>query len=153
MQYKISLTISTPTIVKFKGRDVFRCVVVASSPLGLPKEIFIHQRTLINPNTLTYQNEFCAVASPYELSLYPVDEPNVDDDPGFFRKDTIDVYLPGIEIIDAFTEEVKYQVNHLLYLLCKLDDLSEEEVVSYTSCDQDATTTSTTTSTTTTPAP
>jgi hypothetical protein len=148
--YHVKLTISTPVVVKFKGRDVFRMTIVASDAVNMPSKIFGHRRTLIALDT--YQDEFCFVCSAYELSIYPEDDPVSGGDPPFFRKDTIDVYLPGIVIAESFKEEVKAQVCLLSQLLVKLDDLSAVE--EYWACEsRPTTTTTTTTSTTTTPAP
>jgi hypothetical protein len=123
MTYRIKLTASTPSIVKFKGRDTFRVQIVASDAEDMPNEIFGHQRTLVDPDTNTYQDEFCFVCSPYDLSIYPANEPDPEQFPQFFRKATIDILVPGVEIAQEVIEEVQEQVCHLITLLNKLDEL------------------------------
>ena len=123
MVYRIKLTPSTPSIVKFKGRDTFRVQIVASDGENVPNEIFGHQRTLVDPLTSEYQDEFCFVCSPYDLSIYPANEPDPEQFPQFFRKDTIDILVPGIEIAQEVITEVQEQVCHLITLMEKLDEL------------------------------
>lgn len=123
MTYRIKLTVSTPDIVLFKGRDTFRVHVVASDAEDMPNEVFGHQRTLVDPDTNTYQDEFCFVCSAYDLSTYPANTPDSDQFPQFFRKDTVDILVPGIEIAQATIESIQEQVCHLIVLMNKLDDL------------------------------
>lgn len=123
MTYRIKLTPYTPSIVKLDGRDTFRVRIVASDGEGMPNEIFGHQRTLVNPDTLEYQDEFVFVCSAYDLSIYPAEEPSESQSPAFFRKDTIDILVPGVEMAAEVIAEVQAQVCHLVVLLEKLDEL------------------------------
>lgn len=123
MAYRIKLTPFTPELIKFLGRDTFRVKVVASDGEGLPNEVFLHQKTLVDPNTNSQQDEFVAVCSPYDLSIYPANTPAVDQSPAFFRKDTIDILVPGTEMAQDVINAVLEQVCHLITLLEKLDEL------------------------------
>ena len=123
--YRIKLTPSAPTPIKFEGRNVFRIQIVASDAENMPNEIFGHQQTLVDPDTLEKQDEFCFICSPFDLSTYPANEPAPTQTPAFFRKDTIDILLPGVEIADEVIAEVNDQVAHLLVTLEKLDVLNE----------------------------
>jgi len=125
MAYRIKLTPFTPSFIKFRGRNVFRVKIVASDAEDMPNEIFGHQRTLVDPDTNEYQDEFCFVCSPFDLSTYPANEPDPTQTPQFFRKDTIDIYVPGIEIAESTISSVQEQVCHLITLLGKLDELNE----------------------------
>jgi len=122
--YRIKLTPSSPEIVKFKGRDTFRLQVVASDGENLPNEIFGHQRTLIDANTSTTADEFCFICSPYDLSIYPANAPAAEQSPAFFRKDTIDILLPGVEKYEEVWGSIQTQVCALITLLESLDDLN-----------------------------
>jgi hypothetical protein len=123
MVYRIKLTPATPSIVKFEGRDSFRIQITASDAENLPNEIFGHQRTLVDPDTSTTQDEFAFVCSPYDLSIYPANEPDPEQFPQYFRKATIDILVPGVEMAQEVITEVQEQVCHLITLLEKLDEL------------------------------
>lgn len=127
--YRIKLTPATPSVVKFKGRDTFRVQIVASDADNMPNEIFGHQRTLVDPHTNTYQDEFCFVCSPFDLSTYPANEPDSEQSPQFFRKDTIDILVPGIEMAEQVIEEVTAQVQQLVRLLVSLCEVTDREPV------------------------
>ena len=127
----IKLTFSTPAVVKFKGRDTFRVQVVASDGVDIPDEIFGHQRTLVDPYTLTYQDEFCFVCSALDLSTYPANEPNSEQSPPFFRKAVADFLTPGVATAQEAIAEIRKEVECLISSLNQLDELepgSEEWV-------------------------
>lgn len=123
MAYRIKLTPYMPEIIKFKGVDSFRVRIVASDAEDMPAEIFGHQQTLLDPDTQTTVDEFCFVCSPYDLTAYPINTPAVDQSPAFFRKDTIDILVPGVEMAQEVITQVTEQVTHLIVLLNKLDEL------------------------------
>lgn len=127
--YRIKLTTSTPEVTKFKGRDTFRVIVVASDAEEMPNEIFVHQRTLVDPYTNDTQDEFCFIASPYDLSIYPANEPSPTQSPAYFRKDTIDILVPGILIAEEVIAAVEEQVCHLITVLTKLCETTERDPV------------------------
>lgn len=129
MTYRIKLTTQSPEVTKFKFRDVFRIRIIASDSEDMPSEIFLYQKTLVNPQTGEDTDEFIAICSPFDLSIYPANEPNPTQDPPFFRKDTIDVLLPSVETVDTFVTSVQEQVCHLISLLKKLDDISTTSVI------------------------
>jgi len=129
MTYRIKLTPSTPSLVKFKGRDSFRVQITASDAEDMPNEVFGHKRTLVDPETNDYQDEFAFVCSPYDLSLYPANEPDPEQFPPFFRKATIDILVPGIEMAQDVITQVEEQVCHLVTLMGKLDELEEGTAV------------------------
>lgn len=129
MSYHIKLTPYTPDVVRFKGRDTFRVKIVASDGHNMPNEIFGHKRTLVDSVTNTQQDEFCFVCSPYDLTIYPANEPDPEQSPQFFRKDTIDILVPGVEMAEEVILEVQAQVNALISLLKALDRLNAADVI------------------------
>lgn len=122
--YRIKLTFAAPEIENFLGRNTLRMTVVASDAENLPNEIFLHQKTVVNAALDEAQDEFVSICSPYDLSDYPVNEPNPTQSPQFFRKSTIDILLPGIGYYSEVKEEIESQVTLLLHLLEQLEDLS-----------------------------
>lgn len=125
----VLLKFETPEPAAFLGRPCFRCVVTVVEAIGLPKEIFAFRRTVVNAVENRYQDEFSFICSPYDLSTYPVGEPHPNLTPPFFRKDKISILLPSVESYHKFSEEVKSQVAHLIYMMDKLDDLSVQNEV------------------------
>lgn len=123
MAYSITLTPYTPEIIKFKGVDSFRVRIVATAATDMPKEVFGHQKTLVDPLTNTSTDEFCFVCSPYDLSAYPANTPDDEQSPQYFRKDTVDILVPGVEMAQEVINQVLEQVQHLVTLLKKLDEL------------------------------
>lgn len=155
--YRVKLTPATPELVKFSGRDYFRVQITASDALNMPAEVFIHQRTLVDASTNRQQDEFFAIAGPYDLSTYPANAPKVDQDPPFFRKSVIDVLLPSASMALDFIAAVNEQVDALIAAQASLDVLIEGEPTWHpsaptTTTSTTSTTTSTSTSTTTTTA-
>lgn len=123
MDYYIQLTVETPQAVKFFGRDVFRIRVTASGGVNLPNEIFLHKRTLVDPNTSYQADEFIAICGPWDLATYPVDEPEPTQDPPFFRKAAFDILTPNVSSADETIVSVQKQVEFLLSTLKQLDKL------------------------------
>ena len=148
--YRIKLTPAMPELIKFSGRDYFRVQITASDALNMPAEVFIHQRTLVDANTSRQQDEFCAIAGPYDLSTYPANAPTAGQDPPFFRKSTIDVLLPSSSLANDFIAAVDEQVCALITALSSVDTLVAGEPIWCPSAPTTTTTTSTRTSTTTT---
>lgn len=133
MAYRIKLTPYTPEIVRFKGRDTFRVRIVASDATDMPNEIFLHQKTLVNPNDGSTQDEFVAVCSPYDLSIYPANTPAAEQSPAFFRKSEIDILVPGVEISSDVITSVMEQVSHLISVMNSLDEMEAQTPVWYPS--------------------
>lgn len=127
MTRRIKLTVQSPTRVKFRGEDTFRMVATASDGDGVPNEIFVHQRTLVNPLTRRECDEFISVASAYDLSIYPANEPDDSQSPAFFRKSTIDILVPSVSVFDQAKIDLETQVCHLVRVLNRLDVLSETD--------------------------
>jgi hypothetical protein len=126
MTHKIKLIVESPTRVAFKGRDSFRIRVTASSGVNMPEEIFGHQKTLVDPYTEETQDEFVFVCSPYDLSIYPANVPDEEQSPAFFRKSTVDILVPGIDMAEEVITSISEQVDELVKLLNRLDTLDEQ---------------------------
>ena len=119
----IKLTPYTPARTVFRNRDCYRVKVVASNENHMPKEIFGYQRTLLDPEQGTTCDEFSFICSPYDLTIYPKNSPDPAQFPQYFRKDTFDIYVPGIGEAAEVLADVEAQVCHLVSLLNKLDKL------------------------------
>ena len=103
-----------------------RVKIVASDAEGLnDSKIFGHRYTRINDSA--NQDEFCFVCSVADLLAYPADTPAAGQDPPFFRKDTLDIYLPNPNMYDNFIKEVTDQVTILMESLTERDSLESTE--------------------------
>ena len=129
MAYRIKLTPYTPSRVKLAGRDTFRLRIVASNGEDMPNEIFLHQRTLIDAVEETTRDEFVCIASAFDMSIYPINDPEETQSPAFFRKDTMDIYLPSVTVVDEVIDEVEAQVAALINVMRTLDELSALEPI------------------------
>lgn len=136
-KYFITLTFEAPSIETFHGKEVFRLKCTASDGMYMPDEIFCHERTVVNEALGESQDEFSHIASPYELSIYPTDEPASGQSPAYFRKAVIDILLPSVTLYEDTKTLIQAQVTRLLDLQEKLDALEDADVVmlptSYTS--------------------
>jgi len=123
--HRISLRIESPERTKFNSRSVFRQRVTAfGESSNMVPEIFLHQQTLGDD----VQNEFVAVCSAYDLSVYPADAPVENTEHPFFRLATIDILLPSITVVDEFVSSLKAQVAVLVGVLDTLDDMTTTEI-------------------------
>lgn len=126
---RIKLQFFSPLRVRLAGFDSFRVKVVASDGNLIPNEIFGFQRTLIAGDVPQTCDEFQFVCSAYDLSIYPVDEPDPEQSPQFFRKDTIDILVPGVGAADEAMADIEAQVCRLITTLNLLDNLDSGSVV------------------------
>src|SRR5262249_612577 len=110
----IKITPYTPQVVRFRGEDTFRVRILASDANRMPNEIFGHQRSIIDYDTNATLDEFCFVCSPLDLVTYPAGSPNPDQFPAFFRKDTIDILVPGVTMAADVIADVEAQVCRLV---------------------------------------
>jgi len=131
-QYSITLTFQTPEPVAFEGREVFRLVCTASNGVNVPNEVFGHEKTLVDPVTGMQQDEFSFICSPYELSIFPANEPDPTQSPQFFRKASLDILLPSVQIFADTKDAIESQVSRLLDLLNLLDELQNTQIVTLT---------------------
>lgn len=129
MTRRIKLLFTGPTLTNVPGRNTLRLTATASEAEDMPNEIFLHQKTLVDPGTDTTQDEFIAICSPYDLSDYPANEPDAEQEPAFFRKATLDILLPGNTLWGEVRDEIEAQVRVLVSLLDRLASLPETDEV------------------------
>ena len=107
--------------------DAWRIRIVASDAENMPNEVFGHRYGLRDAHTGLEGLDFCFVASPEDLVLYPANEPNVAQTPPYFRLDTIDVVVASRKIALDLWEEVQARVCALVEALNRKDRLVVEE--------------------------
>ena len=106
-----------------------RIEVTETSP-DMPKDIFVYRRHPADPHSGVIFDEFCTVASPVDLSEYPVGGPDPVKDFPFFRKDFIEVDVRSMtEFQDVWDLVVKLSCQ----LATTLDDaenlVMDEEMI------------------------
>jgi len=116
------------TFVKNRG-DAFRLRITAVDNVLMPKHIFAHQRRLVDPYDGTTGDEFCFITSPFDATIYPASEPDVQQFPQFFRKDVVDILLPSSEAADEAWSAIHSQVCNLVAAYNRLDALVPAETV------------------------
>lgn len=114
------------TFVKNRG-DVFRLRITAQDEVLMTRYIFAHQRTLLDPYEGSQFDEFCFIASPFDCTIYPVGEPDINQYPQFFRKDTIDILLASTEMAEDAWEAIREHVCNLVAAYNRLDALVQVE--------------------------
>ncbi len=128
MAHRIKLTIAQPTRVAYNGRDTFRVQVTASDGENMPNEIFGHKQWVSDYETNELCDEFCFICSPYDISTYPANEPDPEQVPPYFRKATLDIYVPGTGAAGTVIQAIETQVCGLVALLDQLDVLDNVQV-------------------------
>ena len=109
--------------------DAFRLKVIATAASQMPAEVFGHQRQLIDPSSGTAGDEFCFVCSPFDLSVYPANEPDDDQFPSFFRKNSIDVLLPSSAAVEDAWLAIQEEVSGLVSAMNRMEWLTPAETV------------------------
>jgi hypothetical protein len=126
----ISLTREQQERVFVKNRgDVFRLRITAHDAVYMPNAIFLHQKRLPDPYTEDYGDEFVAIASPFDPTIYPANVPNPSQSPAYFRKDVADFLIDNQEDAMQAWEDIKEQVNRLVEAYNRLDVLIVVETV------------------------
>jgi len=108
--------------------DGWRMRIVASDAESMPNEVFGHRLRLIDAHTLLQGTDFCFVASPEDLVIYPVGAPDPTQTPPYFRLAYIDVVVASRAVAERLWDEVQEQVCILVEALNRKDRLRVEEV-------------------------
>jgi hypothetical protein len=93
----------------------------------MPKDVFVHRRHPTDPYDGTVFDEFCTVASPAHLGLYPPIDPDPERGFPFFRKDHMDVDVQSQTEFDEVWETILNAVCDLAQVLDLLDDMELQE--------------------------
>jgi hypothetical protein len=118
----------TKVFVANRG-DAFRLTVTASDGLDMSTAIFLHQQTPADPHTGETGEDFIAIASAYDLTIYPIEEPDAAIYPPFYRKAAIDIILPSLAVALEVWNAIEQEVEELATALDKLDVLGPDVTV------------------------
>ena len=113
-------------------RNTTRLRVIASAGVNVPEEIFVHKESPLDPYTQETTEEFVHIAKIYDLNLYPRNAPaTAPNSPPFYRKAIIDIQLPDNVEADEVLQKIYTQVQELLNELAALENLEEEDAVTF----------------------
>lgn len=119
---------SARVLVANRG-DAFRLRVTASAAEGLDNEIFIHQRLLSDPEAVGIANDYVCVCTPYDLTIYPKNDPDVSQFPPFFRLSVIDILLPTSAAVEEAWIAIRSDVDSLLSAMARLSRMTVLETM------------------------
>lgn len=95
----------------------------------VPAEVFVFERRPVNSVTGDIEDLFQSVASPVDLTLFPVDAPDPQLSDAFFRKSFVEVDLYSQEEFDQFWSLLSTHVCALLDALDATDRMGVKEEV------------------------
>jgi hypothetical protein len=127
MDYDIQIMFSEPARERFRDKPCFRLHCEVTDALNVTRDIFLFKRSIADPLNDEVIDEFIAICSPFDLSTYPANEPDAQQDPPFFRKSEFDILLPSVASVVEVRTSVTSQLVSLLNMLKNLDRLQDEE--------------------------
>lgn len=109
--------------VNYAWLTAFRLRVEASDPegFGTDPNIFLFLRGTYNPHTESAADEYYGVASPVDLSMYPVGEPSDDTAYPFFRQNFFEIDLSSQGDFDTVWTETVAEVQKLMAVLKRME--------------------------------
>lgn len=126
MDYDLQIAFAEPARERFKGQPCFRLQCEVVDAINVTKDVFLFKRSIVDPLIEEQADHFIAICSPFDLATYPANEPDLEQDPPFFRKSQMDILLPSVTQVVEVRASIQSQLLTLLLLLRNLDDLSAE---------------------------
>lgn len=119
------------------GLTAYRMLVTASGATGgagAENELFVHERLPRDPSQPTGQTEdrFVRITTPLDLAELPVNQPEVDDAPAYFRKAAVELWTVSQGEADKTWAVIQQDVKALFLALKIADSLTDEEEVEIT---------------------
>lgn len=131
MTYRLKLTRYEVQNINWEYYGVFRLRVEASDAEGegLDANVFIYQRTIVDPYSSTVCDRFVAVAGPAQFAMYPAEEPNTEHGYPFYRLPYVELDFLAQSEAEKFWNTVKNEVDILIQGMQRAQELSAVEVV------------------------
>jgi len=95
----------------------------STSDPPMEEYVFMYRRDPVNPYTNTYVDTFFAVASPADMSEYPVGSPSPSSRFPFFRLNYVELDLRTLGEVEEVWNTIVHDVDNLLKGLDKMDNL------------------------------
>ena len=117
--------------------DAVRVRVTAQNAENISPAVFLHQKSLKDPYTEQEVDEYIHVASPFDLSIYPIGDPAEDVLPPYFLLNTVDIIVENTNMAEQAWEAIKQAVQELLYAYGRMERLAQIETVTLTAPAED----------------
>lgn len=115
--------------VQYKQNAAVRLRIVVTDATNIDANIFVFLRSPLNPHTGETSDMFQTIASPYDMEVYPVDEPDETTTYPFFRSNMLELDFPSITLANDAWTRIIAMTQSLITSSKKLDVLSLVEEV------------------------
>jgi len=110
--------------IQYKKGCAVRLRVVVTDAVNIDPNIFVYLRSPINPHTGETSDIFQTIASPYDMEVYPVDDPDSETSYPFYRTSTLELDFPSVTLADEAWTKIIGLTQVLITASKKLDTLS-----------------------------
>ena len=110
--------------VQYKQNAAVRLRIVVTDATNIDANIFVFLRSPLNPHTGETSDMFQTIASPYDMEVYPVDDPDSETSYPFYRTSTLELDFPSVTLADEAWTKIIGLTQVLITASKKLDTLS-----------------------------
>ena len=110
--------------IQYKKGCAVRLRIVVTDAVNIDPNIFVYLRSPINPHTGETSDILQTIASPYDMEVYPVDDPDSETSYPFYRTSTLELDFPSVTLADAAWTKIIGLTQVLITASKKLDTLS-----------------------------
>lgn len=107
----------------FGQANSHRLRIRIAGSVGMTRYILLHEQRLIAAAG-DHIEQFTDITSPRDIAVFPIGEPNTDQDPAYYRRDYIDVILPNDDVADKVWERMKREIDNLVATYNRTDRLT-----------------------------
>lgn len=110
--------------IQYKKGCAVRLRVVVTDAVNMDPNIFVYLRSPVSPHTGETSDIFQTVASPYDMEVYPINDPDTHTTYPFYRTGMLELDFPSVTLADAAWTKIIALVQVLINGSKKLDTLS-----------------------------
>lgn len=110
--------------ITYRDRQAVRIQITAIDPVDVDSNIFLFLQGPTDPLTGETVDYYQGVASPYDMSVYPIGSPSPDTPYPMYRLNTVTMDHSSIDYANQAYDVVKDQTQLLLSGLGKLEALA-----------------------------
>lgn len=127
---KLTVTRRQVTEIEYAELGAFRLRVDAADATGdTDPNVFLYNRRPVNPYDNSVVDDFVSIASVVDLAEYPVGQPNETTTYPMFRLSYMELDFRSIDHLNQAWGIIVSQLDSLMKLLIKLENLQVVEVV------------------------
>jgi hypothetical protein len=94
--------------------DSVRLRVTVLTAVGMPAEIFGFGDREFDDESADDARDFRFITSPLDENIYPVDAPDPDQSPPFYRRSSLDILVPNPAAASRVWERIKVEADNLI---------------------------------------